>query len=269
MFRGQINAPPRSSVFGMVILLGLIVLFGLLQTRPLPDSLQAWVPRAIFMLAPLSIAARSIYTIHFNVLLLCYYLARLFPEFSIYPFSGLTFLMLYAYIVILVPPLRKTVGWARSGKFDQTVWVLVLITVIVPALALMAWVHFLSPNLHRYTGMVPQLPLWLIVFYAIGNAAFNAAMEETIWRGVMLEALDSAFGPGLWPVIIQAISFAGAHYRNGFPNGIVGSAMVAVFGLMLAAIRRKSKGILGCWLAHAAVDATIFCLILHYARESN
>jgi membrane protease YdiL (CAAX protease family) len=157
----------------------------------------------------------------------------------------------------------------RLGKFDKTVWKLILITIIVPVAALIIWVHFLSPNLSRYVGMVPNDPLWMLMFYAIANATFNAALEEITWRGVMLEALDSAFGPGWCALLIQSLSFAVAHYRNGFPNGIVGSAMVVIFGLMTGLIRRKSKGIVAGWLAHAAVDATIFCLILHFMQQSK
>jgi membrane protease YdiL (CAAX protease family) len=269
VFRGQIVPPLRSSKVGAALLILLIILLGLYQTRPFPDSVQAWVPRLMLLMLPLSIASRSIYTVHFNVLVICYYLMRFFPRFPLYPFSDLTFLLLYWYAVLLTPALRGSVGWVRPGKFDAAVRTLVAITIVVPILALILWAHFLSPNLGRYAAMVPQFSLWLIALYAVANAAFNALLEETIWRGVMLEALDSTFGPGICAVLIQSVSFAAAHYRNGFPNGIVGSAMVFVFGLMLGVIRRKSKGILGCWLAHAAVDASIFIMIVHYIREAS
>lgn len=268
-FRGQIVPPPRSSPFGAGLLILLIVLFGLYQTSPFPASIQLWVPRIILLLLPLSIASRSIYTIHFNVLLACYYLERFLPRFPLYPFSDLAFLLLYFFTVILVPPLRKSVGWLRPGKFDATVWTLVAITIIVPIIALMVWVHYFSPDLGRYSNMVPHFPLWVIALYAVANAAFNAALEETIWRGVMLEALDSAFGPGICALLIQSVSFAAAHYRHGFPNGIIGSAMVVVFGMMLGVIRRKSKGVLAGWLAHTFVDAAIFTMIVHFIRQAS
>lgn len=266
IFRGQISSPPRSSAFGGWLLILLILLLGLYQTRPFPDSIQLWVPRLFLLLLPLSIASRSIYTIHFNVLIVCFYLARFFPRFPLYPFSELTFLLLYVYVVMLISQLRGSVGWLRSGRFDSTTWSFVAVTIVVPISALMLWVHFLSPDLARYANMVPQFPIWLIALYAIANAMFNAAVEETIWRGVMLEALDSTLGPGVWALLIQAVSFGLAHYRSGFPNGIIGAAMAAVFGIMLGIIRRKSKGILACWLAHAFVDAAIFIMIVHFIR---
>lgn len=252
----------------MALMVLLVVLLGLCQTYPLPAAIQLWVPRLILLMLPFSIASRSNYAIHLNVLLVCYYLMRFFPRFPLYPFSDLTFLLLYFYVVILTPSLRGSVGWTRTGKFDAAVWSLVAITVVVPIIALILWVHFLSPNLGRYSDMVPQFPFWTIALYAVANAAFNAALEETIWRGVILEALDSGFGPGIWPLLIQAISFAAAHYRAGFPNGIVGSAMAFIFGMMLGVIRRKSRGILGSWLAHTCVDAAIFTMIVHFVREA-
>ncbi len=265
-FQGQIVPPPRSSTFGAVLLLLLIFLFGLYQTHPFPDSAQLWVPRLILLLLPLSIASRSIYTIHFNVFIVCYYLMRLFPRFPLYPFSDLTFLLLYVFVVMLIPPLRGSVGWLRPGKFDARIWSMVAVTVVIPIIALMLWVHFLSPDLGRYSDSVPKFSLWLIALYALANAAFNAALEETIWRGVMLEALDSALGPGVWALLIQAVSFGVAHYRNGFPNGLVGAAMAAIFGIMLGIIRRASKGILAGWIAHTVVDAAIFTMIVYFIR---
>src|SRR6516225_6528262 len=119
-FRGQIIPPPRSSVFGGWLLILLIVFLGLYQTRPFPDSIQLWVPRLFLLMLPLSIASRSIYTVHFNVLIVCFYLMRFFPRFPLYPFSELTFLVLYVYVVALILPLRGSVGWLRSGKFDAT-----------------------------------------------------------------------------------------------------------------------------------------------------
>ena len=192
-----------------------------------------------------------------------------FPHFSNYPFNHLTLLVLYAFVVMLIPALRGSVGWLRAGKLDAKIWTLVLITVIVPAAALMAWVHWFSPDLTRYSNIAPNFPFWAAIVYGICSSAFNAALVEITWRGVMLEALDSAFGPGVWAVVIQAISFAAAHYRNGFPNGILGSAMVFVFGIMLGIIRRKSKGILGCWFAHTFVDTSIYCLVFYFFHKAS
>jgi membrane protease YdiL (CAAX protease family) len=269
VFRGLINDPPRSSRFGAVVLISLIIIYGLFLVHVLPRSAGMWIPHVMFLMLPLAIASKSIYTVHFNLFLLCIYLMDFFPHFSSYPLDHLTALMLYAYVVMPIPALRRSVGWMRTGKFDAKIWTLVLITIVVPCAALAAWVKVFSPDLSRYSGMVPKFPLWLMILYGVGGSAFNAALEEITWRGVMLEALDSALGPGFWAVIIQSISFSVAHYRNGFPNGIIGCAMVFIFGIMLGIIRRMSRGMLACWLAHTAVDSAIYCMVFCFMRNSS
>jgi membrane protease YdiL (CAAX protease family) len=160
------------------------------------------------------------------------------------------------------------VGWLRTGTINGKGWLFIFGTIFISCAALVTWVQVLSPDLSRYKGTIPHLSLGLLLLYGIGFCTFNAALEEIIWRGVMMEALDSAFGPGAWPVIIQAISFAAAHYRNGFPNGMIGSEMVFVYGILLGMIRRESKGILGGWVAHVAADFTIYCLILYFIQRA-
>jgi len=86
-------------------------------------------------------------------------------------------------------------------------------------------------------------------------------MEETIFRGIMLEALDSALGTGHFSIILQSLSFAALHYRFGFPNGFCGFWMVFVYGWMLGYIRQKSRGILAPWIVHVVADITIFIIL--------
>jgi|GEM_PF-1053829 membrane protease YdiL (CAAX protease family) len=266
IFRNQINNPPRASKFGAALLILLIVVYGLFLTHALPQAANKWLPCVMILLLPLATVSRSIYTVHFNLFLLGFYLMNFFPHFPRYPFNHLTVLLLYAYVVMLIPALRDSVGWVRMGKFDANIWIFILATVIIPGVGLLLWVKIFSPDLSRYSQLVPDFPLWLTVLYGLGNSAFNAALEEITWRGVMMEALDSALGPGFWTIIIQSVSFAVAHYRNGFPNGIIGCALVFVFGMMLGILRRKSKGIVGCWLAHTGVDFTIYCLVLYFIQ---
>jgi membrane protease YdiL (CAAX protease family) len=212
---------------------------------------------------PLAVASRSTYTVHVGIFILFYFLMDAFPHFPKYPLRHLTLLVLYAYAVMLIPPLRKSVGWLRVGKLDTKTWLFLLSAVVLAGLALVAWVRLLSPDLSRWTGMLPKMSFGYVLASGIGLCAFNAAREEIAWRGVMMEALDSALGAGYWSVLIQALSFGLAHCRAGFPNGAVGSAMTFLFALSLGIIRRKSRGMFGCWVAHFLADWVIFCLILH------
>lgn len=265
--RGQIADPPRSSGIAAALLLCLILIFGLAYAHVLTAGASLWLPIVILTL-PLAMASRSLSTIHFNIFLIFFFAMSWFPHLSFYPFSQLTLLLLYGYTVMVIPALRKSVGWVRTRKFDGTIWALIVATIVVSSAALVAWVKVVSPDLSRYSSLIPHQPVAIILLYGLLFCTFNAALEEITWRGVMMEALDSAFGPGVLSIVIQASSFGVAHYRNGFPNGIIGSLMVFVYGLMLGMIRRKSKGMAACWLAHVTADFTIYCLVYYFIEKA-
>jgi membrane protease YdiL (CAAX protease family) len=265
--KGQISDPPKSSGLAAMLLLCLIIIFNLAYLQFIAQGPSLWLPMVI-MILPLAIASRSLSVLHFNVFLFFFFAMRWFPHFSFYPLSQLTLLLLYGYTMMIIPALLKSVGWTRTGKFSATIWWLIVTTIVVSCAALVIWVKILSPDLSRYASMIPNRPRALVLLYGLLFCTFNAALEEITWRGVMMEALDSAFGPGILSVVIQAASFALAHYRNGFPNGVTGSLMVFAYGLMLGAIRRKSKGMAAGWLAHAAADFTIYCLVYYFVEKA-
>lgn len=261
---GQIADPPKSPGVSAAILLFLILILGLTGSNAIPNGSLLLCPM-VFMILPLAIARRDVYTMHFNIFLIFCYLMNWFPHFANYPFSQLTSLLLYGYTVMVIPSLRQSVGWIRVGKFDASIWRLIAIASVLSCAALVAWVKWSGPDLSRFSGMLPsgRAP-GMLLLNGLLFVAFNAAEEEIIWRGVMMEALDSAFGAGVLSIVIQAASFAAVHYLNGFPNGVSGSLIVFACGFMLGIIRRKSKGIVACWLAHMASDILIYCMVWHF-----
>lgn len=268
-FKAQIPEPPLASRLGTLVIFCLVVVLGLAQTSVLHtvDGIRVALC-LIVLLMPLAIVSRSICAIHLNVFLILLFLTPYFPHIGLYPFSELTLLALYAYVVLIIPALRGSVGWLRVGRLDAQIWIYVLATIVISCAALLAWVHWFSRDLTRYVGTLPKWPDGLMYLYGLLFCMFNAALEEIIWRGVIMEALDSALGPAIGATLLQAASFAAAHYLNGFPNGKIGAAMVFIYGLMLGVIRRKSRGLAACWIAHAAADFAIFCLIYYFIRRS-
>lgn len=109
--------------------------------------------------------------------------------------------------------------------------------------------------------MIPKMPGWLLPLACLGFAIVNAAMEEIAFRGIMMQAVDSALGAGNLTIGIQAGSFASFHYLTGFPYGFWGFAMVFVFGFMLGVLRLRSRGMLAPWIAHVLADITIFVIL--------
>lgn len=68
----------------------------------------------------------------------------------------------------------------------------------------------------------------------------NAAAEEAIWRGILMEFLEGMLGKGYWAPLVQAASF-GAIQIGGFPQGWSGVGLSSVCGLMLGCIRQRSN----------------------------
>ena len=83
----------------------------------------------------------------------------------------------------------------------------------------------------------------LLLLLGIGFALVNAALEESIYRGILMQALDAVFGPGVFSVVLQAIVFGLAHIQ-GVPDGWTGVGLATAYGAMLGLIRRRALGML-------------------------
>jgi membrane protease YdiL (CAAX protease family) len=98
-------------------------------------------------------------------------------------------------------------------------------------------------------------------------SAFNALLEEVIFRGILLDALTAAIGAS-WAVVVQAVAFGVGHV-HGYPPGPLGIALAAMYGLMLGLLRQRSGGLAAPWVAHVFADATIFWIVVTAARTAS
>jgi len=104
--------------------------------------------------------------------------------------------------------------------------------------------------------------LWLLPLAGAAFALVNSAIEEAIFRGIFLQALDCAAGAGIISLVIQAVIFGWMHYSEvGFPKGLVGVAMASVYGFLLGYLRYRSRGMLAPWLAHVGTDIAVFTIV--------
>ncbi len=94
----------------------------------------------------------------------------------------------------------------------------------------------------------------------VGFSLLNAAVEEIVFRGVLLSALTDVLGVGV-AVILQAVAF-GVLHLHGVPSGPVGMVMAGAWGLLLGVMRVRSRGLLAPYVTHIAADATIVLLML-------
>ena len=163
--------------------------------------------------------------------------------------------------MVSVPKLRQTLSWLRPGYFGKDILVLVAATAAISGMALYLWDHALRPDLSRHLAYIPPVPFWFYPFLGLGFAVLNAAMEEAAFRGIVMQSTDSAFGPGVFSLLLQAGLFGALHFLQGFPRGAWGFGMAFIYGIMLGHIRRKSRGMLAPWLAHVCADLVIFAIL--------
>jgi hypothetical protein len=178
-----------------------------------------------------------------------------------WPFALLVPLLVYGVVAGAVLPLRGTITWLRRGRWDRSILALTLLTVVLSALGLWIWSINAEPDLSRFGRALPTTSVVYLVPIGLGFAVLNAAVEESIFRGIVLQALDSAFGRGWLSLAIHAMAFGLVHFR-GVPDGWIGVAMAAAYGLMLGMVRRRSGGLLAPIVAHICADLVIFGILV-------
>ncbi len=255
----SIEPPARSHFFGTVLIIASIILLSIL---PFTHRISPWAASLAVLLTGAAFFAKEIQASHSSFLTLLLALAQMLPSsLHVWPFNLLIPLIIYFAVVIPVPSLRKSLQWLHFGRFGKDMALLVGATAILSGTALYLWNRLLTPDLSIHLGHMPVMPLWLFPFAGIGFSIGNAAMEEFIFRGVVMQATDSAFGPGSASVVVQAWLFGVMHFVTGFPNGAWGLVMALIYGIMLGAIRRRSHGLFAPWIAHVCADMAIFAIL--------
>jgi uncharacterized protein len=177
-------------------------------------------------------------------------------------------LVCYAGLVRGVPWLRGTATWARWGSFDATVGFLSIAAWFLATAALLSWYLLLRPNIADIVeAFVPALPLGLLIAGGLIFSMVNAAVEEGVYRGVILHALDSSLGAAFAALLLQALAFGAIHIR-GFPRGWVGVGLACIYGLLMGVIRRRAGGMFAPWIAHVFTDVVIAGIVLFLARPN-
>ena len=257
---GIIRAPDRSSFMQAAVILSAMALLSLTFLLPhLGFMVKLSVAGGLLCVAILGGALFSVHAVLLAALLVIP--GAVVPMFRVWPFTLLVPLFFYGAVVLSIPPLRHSIGWMCRGTINRNVALLIIATVLISGLTLVGWIVWIKPDVKAYLAMMPELPLWIYPLVGLGFALVNAAMEEIVFRGIFMEAIDSALGAGYGSVGIQSVPFAALHYLAGFPNGVCGFFMVFVYGVMLGAIRRMSRGMLAPLVTHLAADMTIFSIM--------
>ena len=201
--------------------------------------------------------------LHAALLTLLLRVCPLFLPKALFDIPATPFLIPFLLSLVFIlpfPKARATLSWARRGEVDRMTILLMGLTGVLSTVALIAWA-FWTDNLGvggKMVGSFVHYPLWQIVFLGIPIFALvNAFAEEVVYRGVAQEALCRTYQSGTIVIFLQAIAFAAAHVLYGFPNGLVGYAMVFVYGGMLGYLRFRTNGMLAPYITHVLADLTI------------
>lgn len=114
-------------------------------------------------------------------------------------------LLISTLLVAVWPATRPTLRWMRCGRVSTTMWLLVGVTGIGSAVALIAWAVWtdnfgIGAQMIANVAHLPPLVLIVIPVFAL----FNAVTEEAVFRGVSLRDGLSEWadwlcdGPCLW-----------------------------------------------------------------------
>lgn len=164
-------------------------------------------------------------------------------------------------IIYQFPRTKIALTWFTRGRIDNLSLILMVLTSITAAAALIIWGSW-SNNLGLPLEMMKSLtvyPAWLNLCILIPLfGIINAFAEEAIYRGIIQEALIHVFPKKILLVILlQASAFAAAHVAFGFPNGKLGYIMTFLYGNILGYLRFRTKGMLSPYITHVAADLVI------------
>jgi membrane protease YdiL (CAAX protease family) len=254
-----IQPPPRSSLAGTIVIIATVIL---LSVMPFSVHVSPWVVALTALLVLASALMRENQAFHL-VLFTAALITMPFLHSSLHdwPFNLLVPLLIYLVVVLAVPHYRGSLLWLRIGRFGKDILLIVIATAAISGIALYIWFRALNPDLSIHLKYMPNMPTRLFPLAGLGFSAFNAAMEEFVFRGVTMQALDSAFGSSIISIVVQAWLFGAMHYREGFPNGAWGLAMTFIYGIMLGVLRRRAQGMFAPWIAHLCADMVIFAIL--------
>jgi membrane protease YdiL (CAAX protease family) len=158
--------------------------------------------------------------------------------------------------------LELVTDWCVRGHGSRRGWALVGAVVPVSAAGLLAWFALAGHGADTqaaYRELLEGRGAGLLLAAGAGFALVNAAAEELVYNGITQRAfaLDLRAAAA---VLLTAAVFGASHWY-GFPSGWAGVLLAAAYGLLLAAVRHVSGGLLLPWVAHVAADLTIVSIL--------
>lgn len=184
-------------------------------------------------------------------------------------FSQVIFsLGMIVYIIAQTHVMRtgNQLAWLTRGTLTREVAWLAGGSILLSAIVLILWFGMVHPDItDLIQSFVPNWHWMLLIPAGFAFSMWNAAVEEVVYRGVVMHALERTVGAGIASLFGQAIAFGVLHV-HGFPRGLSGVGLAMIFGILMGVIRRQSGGLLVPWGAHVCADVVIVSIVLLLGR---
>ncbi len=183
------------------------------------------------------------------------------PVLRRWPWVWVAPLMSYFLLVLFVPRLRCSLSWLRVGTLSARAVSVTLGFMALAALVLVAFHLTVHPDIREFRAAFPFEAFGNVVIAGVLFVIINATAEELVFRGVLFDALQSQWS-GWFTLIATALLFGFGHLR-GYPSGLLGACLAALFGFIVGALRLWTGGLALPIVAHMGADATIYGILVY------
>jgi len=187
--------------------------------------------------------------------------ALLVPGLRGWPWVWLAPVAAYLVLVACVPPIRHSLVWVRLGRLSAAALATTAGIMALTTSALLVFHTTAHPDVQPYRAF---LPIEALGSGIVGGGVFaivNAPLEEFVFRGVLFDAVESQWGAR--GALIGTAMLFGLGHHHGYPPGLSGACLAALFGSVLGAFRLWTGGLLLPIVAHMGADATIYGVLVH------
>ena len=146
-----------------------------------------------------------------------------------WPWYLLLPLSVYALIVLVCPPLRRTVPRFALGRLTGWPLVAALALGVATSGVLVTFQTIARPNMTGLAAGLPVVAFGNLLLAGICFSAINALSEELIFRGLLWEVAAAEWNERV-ALAATSVMF-GLGHLYGYPPGPLGAVLAGIFGL--------------------------------------
>ena len=160
--------------------------------------------------------------------------------------------------------LNLSCAWRKIGDVSRRTVAAVAASIAIATTVLLTWTALVHPDTAAFRARLPtEAGVGTVLALAILFSSINAAGEELMYRGMLMDALEQAWGRTAWAIAGQAAAFGAIHW-HGFPYGGWGVFLATGYGVLMAGLKCMSGGLVASWAAHVLADTVIVILVAFY-----